>query len=195
MDKQFNSEDYSMIDFLDKKVVIKSKENNSFLLESVVIEDNKSLRSIQVRTTDAQKLKREKTVFVLFVVDEIPIQFVGKVRSVYIDNAVEIAISKGAVLRQRKYTRFTAKIPTVINSVFIQGQEVFFNKEIDALIADLSAEGLAVEAPPLVFERGDIIRLKYSLNNQEEVEYMYEVMRVSPINVDTSSYGCKIASI
>ncbi len=186
--------DYSSYNFQDKKVVLKSMIDNSFLLDSIVIEDNKKLRTIQVKTNNADLLKKIKAVYVNFNFDDGPIQFQGKVRKAYLDNAVEIAISKGEAIKLREHTRFSTKIPTTISTIIIEDQEIEFNSPINANIVDLSAAGLAIEAPPLAFEKGDIIKILLTFENVEAI-YHYQVLRVSPVNVDFSSYGCKIAEI
>ncbi len=184
--------DYSRLDFLNQKVTIKSMDDNKFLLESIVTIDNKKMHTIQVKTNNPDLLKKAKSVYVIFLIDDEPIQFHGKVRKEFFSNAVEIAISKGTALQLRAHTRFNTKIPTVINNVFIENQEIIFNKPLDAFIVDLSAAGIALEAPPLALEKGDVFKITFNLND-EEVEYKYEVMRISPINVDASNYGCRIA--
>ncbi len=186
--------DYANCELLNKKVVIKSMIDNKFLLESVVTEDNKKRHTIQIKTNNADLLKKIKSVYVSFFLDEGPIQFNGKVRKEYLDNSVEIAISKGTALQLREHARFDTKIPTVIHSVIIDNQEVFFNNPLDAFIVDLSAAGIAIEAPPLALEKKDIFKISFNIND-ENLEYHYQVMRVSPANIDASSYGCRIVEI
>ncbi len=189
-----NEIDYASYDFLNQKVVLKSMPDNSFLLDSIVIDDDKTLHTIQVKTNNPDVLKKAKSVYVFFPFEGKPIQFQGKVRKAFLDNAVEIAISKGEEVKLREHTRFTTKIPTIINSVIIENQEVAFNNPIKANITDLSAAGIALEAPPLAFEKGDIIKVSFKIDD-DELEYHYQVLRVGAVNVDTFSYGCKITEI
>ncbi len=183
--------DYSSYDFLNKTASIKSMIDNKFLLDAIVIDDNKKRHTIQVKTNNPDLLKKTKSVYVSFLFDGGPIQFHGKVRKEYLNNAVEIAISKGTALQLREHTRFNTKIPTIIKSVIIENQEVEFNCPLDAYIVDLSAAGIAIEAAPLALYKNDIFKISYNLND-EVLTYNYQVMRVSAVDVNTSNYGCRI---
>ncbi len=173
-----------------RHVIISTLEGTEILADTRIVEYNKNLHTIRIRTPRRQDIYGKTHVSVEVYTEDGISHYQGTVRKSVSMDSVEIALFQGFRKNIRNAQRYRVNAIGVIDVIWLEDQRLVLRKPMGIRVLNISAGGVMIAAQPGSFLEGMSFVLHIKLK-EKFFSAQCQVMRSNEIDLATVQYGCQ----
>ncbi|MDE6983250.1 MAG: PilZ domain-containing protein [Lachnospiraceae bacterium] len=175
------------------RIIIKDASNNQTIADTEVIRYNSSVNSVIVSTQGLLEKKCYQIYAFLFA-ESYLYKCSGTIREVLRADEIEVFLGKYETIEERHAIRYSLALEGSVEGVYIDGNEVLFQKPMPIKTVNMSSTGILLHADDGCFQMGESYALLLK-TNIGELKMQCEVVRITNSDGMTADYGCRIRQV
>lgn len=183
------------VDYADHKLLIRNEATGESIVETKILEYNKSRHSILIDATKfVDQLAQIRLTLLIFTSNAVHV-YGGMARKTFSPRQLEISMYQGKEHDDRAAKRYTANLDAVISSVILPEGEEIFNEVMNVKVLDLSTHGVQIQTDfeELVIQSRFTLMLNIA-DNPTRIKCVV-VRCLSDEEGGHKIYGCKFLSV
>lgn len=175
------------------RIIIKDAADNRTLADTEVIRYNSSVNSVIISSQSIPKRKFYQ-IYAFVFAESYLYKCNGTIREMQKGDEIEVFLGKYESMEERHAVRYSLGLEGSVEGVYIDGNEVPFQKPMPIKTVNMSSTGILLHADDGCFQIGESYALLLK-TNIGELKMQCEVVRVTNSDGMTADYGCRIRQV